>query len=591
MKKALIISGLLLILQNSYAQNIPQIDEHQLKKHILYLASDNLKGRKSGTTEAITAAKYIRKKMKSAELKLLYQNGFQWFDVVVAYHYGKRNSFITGDHRAEPGRDFVPMIFSADTSLTAEMVFAGFGFDIHSDQFSWNDYENIEVKDKIVIIFNGEPDIKERNSPFSDYSSDHYKAMVASDKGAAGVIFIYPAHEKKGNSLPRLSYSKVNSRSTIPVIQMTAEFANHAIFSEIKPLEALEKIITENKTPYSFLLNKKCTLSTEILIEKGKTCNVAGMIEGSDPLLKHEYIVIGAHYDHLGMGGPGSGSRYPETFAIHNGADDNASGVAGMLELAGMFKYSASEIKRSIIFVAFTGEEMGLLGSSKFTNHPPVDLNQIKAMINLDMIGRADTISKYLLIGGTGTAQENDSLFRIFEKNYHFDFKKMPEGLGPSDHASFYAKNIPVLFVSTGAHNDYHLWSDDEDKINYKGMVQVLKFVYDLGKSYANLPQAPVFTEAGPKTKSVSGAYKVTLGILPDFSATELKGLKVQSVRFGGPAQIAGMQNGDIITAINGTTINNIYDYMNRLKSLKNGDIVTVEVIRDGIIIILFVQL
>lgn len=586
----IVFTALLFASHVSFSQIHSSFTESALKKHIQYLASDKLKGRKSGSPEALKAAGYIRKQFKNQHLELPFDNGFQYFDVVTAYHMGKNNTFKTAELTAKAGTDFIPLVFSADTSVSADVFFAGYGFDIQTDKFKWNDYADVDVKGKIVVLFNGEPDLKERNNPFSEFSSDNYKAMVAADKGAAGVIFIYPASEKKEDFLPPLVFSKTNSRSKIPVIQISRSFASMALFTQNQSLEMIESSILEKKSPMSFDLEKNVSLSTEVITSQGKACNVAAILKGSDPLLKDEYIVIGAHYDHLGMGGPGSGSRFPDTIAVHNGADDNASGVAAMIELAGKLCKNRSMLKRSVIFVAFTGEESGLLGSSKFVASCPVPLSRIKAMINMDMVGRLDTISKYLLIGGTGTARENDSLFSIFEKEYSFDFKKSPEGLGPSDHASFYANNIPVIFITTGAHNDYHTWADDEEKINYKGMTNLLEFVEELATSYANLPQI-TFQEAGPKTKSSSGSYKVTLGILPDFSASDVKGLKIQSVRSGGPAQLSGMRNGDVITAVNGAEVNNIYDYMNRLKSLHPGDQITVDVVRDGTRITLFVQL
>jgi len=592
MKYKLYLFLLLLIFIHSKPIKIDsEITSAELKTHIKYLASDELKGRKSGSKEAILAAKYIHSQFEKYGLTFLSDKGYQYFNVNFSIALGKKTSLKFDNFFAKAETDFMPLSFSKDTFVSGEILFAGYGFDIKTDNFSWNDYENLDVKNKWVLIFNGEPRLQNRNNPFAEFSDDRYKVMTAADKGALGVIFIYPPAEKKKDYLPPLICPKIDNRTKIPAIQITETMANK-LFEYIKlSVTAIEDQINNEKKPIHFSIPLKVYSNTEIITKQSKTCNVLAAIEGNDPILKNEYIVVGAHYDHLGIGGPGSGSRYQDTFAIHNGADDNASGIAGLIELAGKFSSIKQNMKRSILFVAFTCEESGLLGSTFFINNPPIALSSIKTMINLDMIGRLDTLSNYLLLGGTGTASVHDSLLDTFAEIYHFDLKKSPEGLGPSDHASFYASNIPVIFISTGAHEDYHTCNDDEEKINYSGMMKTLSFIYDLIYSYANLPVAPAFMEAGPKTATTSRGYNITLGVMPDFSASDVKGLKVQSVRKGGPAQIGGIVANDIIISINEMEISNIYDYMNRLKSLHKGDMITVGVLRMDVKIILFIQL
>jgi hypothetical protein len=290
------------------------------------------------------------------------------------------------------------------------------------------------------------------------------------------------------------------------------------------------------------------------------------------------------------MGGEGSGSRSPELNEVHNGADDNASGTAGVIELAQKLSANRSKLKRSIVFIAFTGEEMGLLGSKEFVNKPPFDLKKVNAMINLDMVGRLNPETNTISIGGTGTATESDSILQILEKDRPYKITHSADGYGPSDHASFYSENIPVFYFTTGAHEDYHTPTDDEDKINYSGEVSVLDMVYDLA-SVISTGNRLSFHEAGAKQGFRYGRnLKVTLGIVPDMVSSDNDGLRVDGVRKGGPAELAGIIKGDKIVSIEGQPVTNIYDYMARLGKLKPGQVASVEIIRAGKKQVLIVQ-
>jgi hypothetical protein len=329
-----------------------------------------------------------------------------------------------------------------------------------------------------------------------------------------------------------------------------------------------------------------------VIQNKVNTRNVAMLLPGEDPVLKDEYVVFGAHFDHLGMGGKGSSSRSGDTVAVHYGADDNASGVSMIIELAGKFAGTKGSHKRSIIFVAFSGEESGLLGSKYFTEAAQAEISKTRAMVNFDMVGRLNE-ERNLQIGGVGTADGLKEIALSRSDTNMLTLSFTEEGSGPSDHSAFYAKDIPVLYFTTGAHTDYHTPFDTWDKINYEGMVTISDLVFSIASSIANDVSPLAFKEAGPKGDVSRGMRRrgITLGIMPDFSGSSTNGLRVDLVTAGKPAAIGGMKKGDIIVAIDNKPVNNIQDYMFRLGQLKRGATISVEVMRNGKKEVLIVQL
>ena len=569
----------------------PEITISELRQHIAFLASDEMKGRKPGTAEDKLVASYIQEQFKRYGLKLSGNKGFQPVHLVAGVELGVHNALTIEGRELKLMDEFIPLSFSESATLISKLSFVGFGYNINNDTNSWDDYEGVDVSGNWVLILNGEPKQEGRANPFEEFSALRTKVLTARDHGASGVLFVNSVLKSKEDELPELAYDKVESTAGIPVIHIDRKSADLFLSKLNYSVEILENEMNEYKKPHSFALDVEVKGVTELLLKRVESQNIIAMVKGSDPLLKNEYIVVGAHYDHLGMGGQGSGSRNPDIIAVHNGADDNASGVAGVIELAGKFQSIRKELKRSIVFVAFTGEEMGLLGSRKFVESELFANSNIKAMINFDMIGRMNKETLALLIGGSGSAVESDSLLNLSANKYGFKLKLSPEGYGPSDHASFYAKDIPVIFISTGPHADYHTSLDDIDKIDFEGQRKVLWFSYDLIKELAAAAQPLTFKDAGPKERSSSGSYKITLGIMPDFAAGDVKGLRVEVVRKGGPAYQGGMLDGDIITALNGLAVGNIYDYMNRLKKLNKGDSITVDVLREGKTEVLIIQL
>jgi len=391
------------------------------------------------------------------------------------------------------------------------------------------------------------------------------------------------------DELASLIFDKNSSRYSIPVIQVTRKVADKMLEGTGYTTEDLETRMATEGTPFRVITKSSVSANINVTQNETESRNVVAVIPGTDPVLKEQYVVVGAHFDHLGMGGPGSGSRALDTIAVHNGADDNASGVAMIIELAEKVA-SEKKNKRSVLFAAFGAEEMGLVGSKAFTNTPPVEMEKMVAMFNFDMVGRLDTTTNGLSIGGIQTAKETEGILKKY--NPGFELAMSPEGVGPSDHASFYLQNIPVFFISTGAHPDYHTPFDDADRINYEGMKKVGDYSYNLLMDIVNRDSVLTFQEAGPKfQRSRGGRYKVTFGIMPDFAGLEKRGLRIDAVTKGKPADRGGMKKGDIITAIEGKKVGGIHDYMSRLQALKAGDRVSVDVIRDNKETVLIIEL
>jgi hypothetical protein len=362
----------------------PDIVEQDLSRHLAFLASDELEGRSPGTLGDSLAGYYIQERFREIGLDPQKQD----FSFLRALKRGPGNELIIDSFQIGDS-DFTPLSFSQDTQLTAPVVFAGFGFTVKSDSFSWNDYEGVEVINKWVLLLRGAPGIPGRVDYFSQASGDRDKAMLARDNGAAGLLLVSSVKEDKNDEV--MFISSLEGRIGIPVMHISRRTADLMLRTIGKSLQAIESSIDSLHHPLS--MNIPATVYGKSVVEEvmGSTDNYFAILEGSDKVLKNEYIVIGAHHDHLGMGGPGSSSRRPDTIAAHNGADDNASGISSMLELADKLKSKQNSLKRSVLFIAFGAEEKGLLGSKYFVNHPPIDLNRVTAMINLDMIGRLDT--------------------------------------------------------------------------------------------------------------------------------------------------------------------------------------------------------
>lgn len=557
-----------------------EITTTELENHIAYLASDSLKGRYPGTPEDHLLTEYIASELKKAGLVLHQKSGLQPFEIVTDIEAGQGNQFRFGETELLYDSDFRPFSFSASGSARAEVVFAGYGFQVNGDEIQWDDFKPVDVTDKWVLIFRGVPGSQDGSSPFMNYSEDRGKALIASDLGAAGVIFVSGTSYSATDQLEELE-GKQHPLS-IPVIQISRSAANRVFAAAgADSLSVYETTLGSGSQPTSFNTGIEADITVDLIPKKMKTANVIGVLRGADPARRTQYVVLGAHHDHLGMGGAGSSSRQPDTLAVHYGADDNASGVAGVLEIAEMMVTRSPS--RSVLFTTFGAEEMGLVGSRYFTEHAPIDLSSVQAMINLDMIGRLNE-ERQLQVGGIGTSPSFRQILDSVNVSYGFSLTYSNEGYGPSDHASFYARDVPVLFISTGAHPQYHTPADQLERINLEGSAAVSRYVAEVAEVLANASEKITFAEAGPKVKGSSRGRRggITLGLMPDVTYEGNDGMPVMFVTEGKPAAVGGIQKGDIITAIEGKSVGNVYDYMSRLDQLKEGMSIVVTVTRDG---------
>ena len=562
----------------------------ELQRHIKYLSSDSLKGRLTGTPGDSLAAVYIKSRMSAYGLKPLNGDGFQRFKVTEKIMPGKKNSIITGRNSFNSNNEVAPLSFSENGKVSAEVVFAGYGFSINNDSTKWDDYKGLDVKNKWVMVLRADPEPDNARSRYASFSADRVKALVAKDMGASGVLLVSGQSFDKSDTFDPLS--KGVSSVGIPVLRIKRNLADSILSGSGKSINELEKNLNSTKYPLSFNTGTVVEGESDILNYLTNTRNVVMELPGEDPALKDQFVVFGAHFDHLGLGGPGSGSRAVDTLAVHHGADDNASGVAMLIEMAGKFAGSHGSHRRSLVFVAFTGEEEGLFGSKYFTDNPPIDLSKTDLMVNFDMVGRLKD-TKDFQVGGVGTADSLKERAKAAADTNLLKLTFSEEGAGPSDHSSFYSRNIPVLYFTTGAHDDYHTPRDTWDKINYKGMVTAGDLIFRITSGLANETSKLKFREAGPKESQNRAPRRrgVTLGIMPDVTGSIKNGLRVEAVTPGKPAALGKMLKGDIITSIDGKPVNSIDDYMFRLSQLKHGQTISVEVLRNNKKEVLIIQL
>ena len=481
----------------------------------------------------------------------------------------------------------MPLSFSAKGSLNAPVVFAGYG--ITAPEYSYDDYQGLETKGKVVLLFRGEPPALSKiagDRGHTPHVSVISKAINAKNHGAAAMIVVngkLAAGEE--DLLPRFGDAEGPEDAGILCLQVKNVVADGWLKSGGKSLLDLQKQIDDSGQPASAatapVLNVLTTVNIETL--HSTVSNVLAYLRGKTD----EYVILGAHYDHLGRGD--SHSLAPsEIGQLHPGADDNASGTAGVLELARLFAPLQGKIQRGILFVNFAGEELGLLGSAEWVRHPTRPLEKAVAMLNMDMIGRIKDEKVY--IGGLGTGSTFQSILDRAESHTAFKYENSPGGYSSSDHTSFVTKHIPVLFFFSGLHSDYHKPSDTWEKINAESAAHLLDLVLNVTLNIDTATERPKFVAvvenpnphaAGTPTGSVGGGYGPYFGSIPDFGQTE-NGVRFSDVKPGSPADKAGFKAGDVLIQFGDKPIKNLYDFTDALRRSKIGDVVEVTVLRDG---------
>jgi len=549
-----------------------------IERHIRTLSSDAMEGRGLATKGIEKAAAYIEADLRKAGLKPAFGKSYtQKFPVKTGVSLGPDNS-IEGLGKD----DWTPLGFSSSGSFSAPIAFVGYGID--APPMNYREFEGIDLKGKVALMLRYEPQERDDNSVFdgrkpSRWSAMRYKATKARDHGAIAVVFVTgPMQDEEKDKLPALTNDGPESAIGIPVIQVKTSVATKWL-----DLAQFQKDVDADLKPRSRVLDAKLSGRVDVKANSVDAKNVAGILEGRGALA-NEVVVVGAHYDHLGYGG--NGSMRPNDRAIHNGADDNASGTAAILEAAKRIRDLLKDAKdrRTVLVALFSAEESGLGGSSYLVAHPPLPVERMVAMINLDMVG-AMRDDKLVALGSESAAEWKPLVDRVASE-LKLTVASSGDGYGPSDQTSFYARQIPVMHFFTGTHERYHTPDDDADFINFAGAQRIAELTSRVAAEIARATVTPKYARAStaPAMQGDSRGYGAYLGTIPDFSAMESStgGVKLADVRAGGPADKAGMKGGDVLVEMAGTRIDNLYDMTYALQDHKPGETVDVVVLRDG---------
>lgn len=562
--------------------------------HIKYLADDKLEGRLPGEPGIALAAEYIVQRYKELGLEPAGDDCtfFQTFEVKrrKALDCDQARITITGvDKQAVCGTDFEPLAFSRPGDFAGPLAFAGYG--ISAPEYDYDDYAGLDATGKVLIVLRHEPKADDKDAAFGgDPPSTHAlfstKARIANEHGAVGLLVVNPVGEDAGDEL--YGWRDRDGRVTydLPLVHITRAYADEILAAaHLPPIADLQAELDAERAPLSTDL-VGITATIEPGISYTKTRNIIAKLPGSEA--PDECIVVGAHYDHLGKRRPW-GTRQSDPEEIHNGADDNASGTSGVLELAKAFA-TGPRPRRSIVFMNFSAEEMGLLGSKYWVAHPTFPIERIKAMYNLDMIGRYSQ-DQFALCGMPTGAEFTEMVDRITEA-YDITYKALPNSNGlfrRSDHAPFFDHDIPVMFAFTGLHSDYHKPSDDWELIDSEGAVKVLHLMHDIAQESANMEAGPTFQpwseedeaddDAGDVVRVMPARPRVRLGVIPDMS-DDKGGMLIDRVMPDGPASAAGIKPGDRIVKLGDGEIKDLQGYLEVAAKLNPGDSVTAVVKR-----------
>jgi membrane-associated protease RseP (regulator of RpoE activity) len=551
------------------------------------LAAPDMGGRATGSPGMERAARYIAREFERAGLT---PGGdgrsyFQRFEVVTGIRLGEGNRLRleqAGRGSAyQVGTDFMPFSFSDSGEVQGEVVFAGYG--ITAPELSYDDYAGLDAAGKIVLLMSGEPRERDPTSPFRKpeayrYTEVRYKVLNAREHGAAAVLVVMSPATQGSEEEQLFAIRGVTSvaQSGILAVNVLRPVADAILAGTGRSLAELRAASDRELRPQSFPVPARSVdLAVHLIHEKGEGWNVVGILPGADPERLAESIIIGAHYDHLGLGGESSlaPSRYGE---VHAGADDNASGVAGMIGLARVFA-AAGGARRTLIFIAFAGEEMGLLGSTQYARSPALPLEGTVSMLNMDMIGRLRNDKLYIF--GVDTGKEFRETLAAANRRAALDLAFSGDGYGPSDHTPFYGRGRPVLFFFTGPHEDYHRPTDTPDKINAPGLARVVALIGDVLRALADSMAPVTFVRAReappPRARGGGQSYGPYFGLIPEFGQPD-DGVRLGGVRPGSPAEKAGLQAGDLIVRFDEKPVKNLEDLTFILRGKRAGDRVEV---------------
>jgi hypothetical protein len=566
---------------------VPTADPHRYLEDIKTLTTPAMEGRGDGTKGLTRAAHLIEQRFKTLGLEPAGTHSYlQPFTVITGAQLKGNNHFVVqaGEQKKElkPKQDFVPFSFSSSGTAPGPLVFAGYG--VSADEFQYDDYAGIDVKDKIVVVLRYEPAsfaAKTGNHGMTQHSQLVTKAINARNHGAKALVLV---NGKLGDGEEDLltRFGSVSGPENVGIVfvQVKNAVAEEWLKTAGKSLQETQDKINNSGKPDSFALpaNQSASLKVSIITTRATVSNVLAYLPGKTD----EYVIIGAHYDHLGRGN--FDSLAPSQIGqIHPGADDNASGTAGVLELARLLAPQKGQLRRGVLFMSFAGEELGLLGSAEWVKEPTRPLEKAVAMLNMDMIGRIKDDKVY--IGGVGTGSTLKSTVEQTEAKSGLKLEYSMGGYASSDHTSFVAKKIPVLFFFSGLHSDYHKPSDTWEKINPDSAARLLDVVAATGLQLVDAEERPAFVVVA-EDKPTSGmggggGYGPYFGSIPDFGQVE-NGVKFSDVKPNSPAAKAGLKAGDILVQFGDKPIKNLYDFTDALRRSKVGDVVEVKVLRDG---------
>ena len=586
MKKAPIFVLLALSVAALSAQTPAPATATGTRAYVETLASDRFAGREAGSTGEQQAGDYIAAQLARIGARPLpgRQDVFMSFDFTAGSRDGG-SQLSLGSQRFSAPADVVALSFSDDGTVSAPAVFAGYGIVVPEAQnFGYDSYATLDVKDKAVVVLRYFPEDadKETKSILARYSDLRYKALAARQRGAKALLVVTgPRSPNAGQTVP-ITFDTALAGSGIPAASISGKAAA-ALFGS-RSLESVQKELDSgNPHVAGFALDGVTVeLSTKLVREKRTARNVVAFLPATSPVtgIEKPWIVVGAHYDHLGLGRNGNSlASGADVGKPHVGADDNASGSAAVLAVAEAFAHRPMR-RRNMVIALWSAEEIGLIGSNTFVNAPPIPLNQVAAYFNFDMVGRMQ--DNKLAVQATGSSTTWASLIERANVAAGFNLNLQPDPYQPTDVATFNQASVPSLNFTTGAHLDYHKPSDTPDKINYEDLDRIAEFATTIAARLMESDQAPQFVKVEQSSQTVNRTgVRLFTGTVPDYAA-DAKGLLLGGVIGGGPAEQAGLQKGDVIIEIAGQTIANIYDYTYALELLKIGEPVKVVYMRGS---------